>query len=85
MKTRLEHFRDLRKHAWYGPRIAKLKQPSIDLIEQFIQRHDHLDIGAFEMANNRWWVDRQDRPKNWSMLVELVMISNTCLSQNIPK
>jgi hypothetical protein len=85
MKTRLEHFRDLRNHAWYGSRIAKLKQPSIDLIEQFIQQHDHLGIGEFEMANNRWWVDRQDRPKNWSMLQELVMISNTILSQNIPK
>jgi len=85
MKSRLEHFRDLDRHAWFGRQMAKLKKGQREICEQFIAEHDHLDRGQFEMALNRWWVDRQDRPKNWSSLQELVMISNSALSQNIPK
>ena len=73
--NRLENFRALAGHAWYGRIFTKLSAAHLALCEGFIKRNDHLSAAEWELAVNRMFLDAQ-KPKHWKEIVELLASSN---------
>lgn len=73
---RIEKFHSLKNHAHYARYYTALKQKDIALISEFISENETLKKDEFEMKMNRFFLELKDRPKNWAMLSELLMIAN---------
>lgn len=69
---RLERFRALKDHAWYGRSFRRLGKMERLFCERWIEDRTRLNRNEFEIAVNRMWLDRE-RPKNWSLIVELML------------
>lgn len=77
--SRMELFKTLESDAWFHRLWKRLKPAEIAICEEFIRSHDHLGIGAFEMAVNRMFIDKA-KPKNYPIILELLTITNSKLS-----
>ncbi len=76
---RLDHFRlRVSSHVLYQRLARKLSEAEFDQCVEFIEDHAHLDYLEFEYAANRMFLDRKDKPKNWTVMQELIMVSNGC-------
>lgn len=75
----MELFKTLESDAWFHRLWKRLKPAEIAICEEFIRSHDHLGIGAFEMAVNRMFIDKA-KPKNYPIILELLTITNSKLS-----
>lgn len=73
---RIDKFHSLKNHAHYSRYYTALKQRDIALISKFISENETLDKANFEMKMNRFFLELKDRPKNWAILSELLMIAN---------
>lgn len=76
MKTRLDALEELKTDAWYGRCISKLKKIELEICETFIKNNDGLDRGQFEMAVNRMFIHVKDKPKQWTMISEILAVAN---------
>lgn len=83
--TRIDYFR-LRtaEHVLYKRLALKLSEAEFDQCVDFIEEHDHLDHLQFERKINRLFLDREHKPKNWTIIQELLMVANGC-KLNAPK
>lgn len=77
MSKRIEAFNNLEVHAWLG-RLHK-RLTAVERIEckQFIMQNDHLPKGEFEYAINRMFLGRENKPKHWTMMAELLTCANS--------
>lgn len=77
--SRLNNFRTLRTHAWYGRLIRKLHPNQLKECEKFITDNDHLNKDDFCKAAVRWGMNDSERKKQkmFSMMVEFVLTSGT--------
>jgi len=73
--TRLEAMRAAMTRYPHKKHADKLKADELRLIEEFIARNDSLDRSAFEMAANRWFLDKE-KPRNWLTMLQLVVVAN---------
>ncbi len=73
----MQAFFELADHAWHGREFKRLKKEERISCVAFIQENDALDVQAFEYAANRWFLDKPDRPKNWTMMWGLVTAANS--------
>jgi len=73
--TRKEKFYSLENRPHYNRLFKRLNKSDILIIEKFIEDHDHLDYSRFEHTLNRFFLFR-DKPKNFTMILEFLMISN---------
>lgn len=73
---RLEAFRGLEKHAFYGRDFKRLKVTENIQCQAFIIENEHLKHLEFEQAVQRWLVDRP-RPKNYPLMCDLLLAANT--------
>lgn len=66
-----------RTHPYYKKLLAKLKQPQLIEMEQFLVQHDHLGHIEFEQAVNRMYLDKHLSPKEMksSGIVQELLIS----------
>lgn len=71
---RLDAFQLLSEHAWYGKLYNKLSAAERVMCREFIFSRETLNADEFELAVNRWFVDKP-KPKNWATMMELVSSS----------
>jgi hypothetical protein len=80
--NRLEYFRlRVGEHILYKRLALKLSEAEFDSCVAFIEDNDHLAHLEFEYAINRMFLDRKDKPKNWIIIQELLMVANGCKLQ----
>jgi len=73
---RKENFDNLIKHPWFSKLYVKLTEKELVFCRNFLDNHETLDNGNFEMAINRLFLEK-DKPKNWKVICELLMVSKT--------
>lgn len=71
---RIQQFRALSEHAWYGRLYARLSADEVSLCETFILTHGALSAGDFEMLVARMWLDKP-RPRNAGVISELLTVA----------
>lgn len=69
--NRLDAFQLLSEDTWYRRLYEKLSARDRVDCREFIAANNHLDPDAFELAVNRWFVDKP-KPKSWTTMAELV-------------
>lgn len=82
---RAEKFHAYKNHPWLGRVYAKLTRDEILLAEAFMRSNQKLGKGEFEMAINRMFLDKEDKPKNWTRISELLTNANCSLSDEEPR
>jgi hypothetical protein len=60
-------------HAWYSRIYKKLKPDEVKAMIAFLKAHDHLETGPFEMAVQRMYLDKPNKPKHWVEINELLI------------
>lgn len=55
-----------------GKILKRLTVSEQEMCVEFIMKHETLDQDNFILAVNKWFMDVQDRPKNWSHMTDLV-------------
>lgn len=76
MSKRVEAFANMERHPWLKKSWARLSAAEIALANSFIATNDSLDLGEFEKAVNRMFMDKP-KPKNWTVICELLSCSNS--------
>lgn len=74
---RLVTFYSYKEHSWFNKIWLKLSKQEIALCEEFICKNKDLDKTAFEMAVNRMFLEQNQKPKNWTIICELLTCSNS--------
>lgn len=74
--TRLKKFQSFESHGWLCRLYKRLKPADIRLAEEFIAAKDHLDKDEFEMAVNRMFMDCENKPAKWTLIIELLANAN---------
>lgn len=73
--NRAEAFQSLKSDSWFSRVFAKTKASDRELCLKFIEENDGLDRADFEFQVNRMFLDKE-KPKNWTLIVELLATSN---------
>jgi hypothetical protein len=73
--TRLQKFNNLGNHPWFQKLTRRLTSKERLLAEAFISENEALGRAQFEFKLNRLFLDKE-KPKNWAIILELLMISN---------
>ena len=75
MGLRSDKWKSLKSDAWYGLKIIpKLNAVDIQIIEDFISQFEAVDIDTWEIAVNRMFRGDQNKPKNWTMIMEVLTV-----------
>lgn len=74
--SRAIKFEALANHAWLGKSFKKLKKDELLLARNFLEQNAHLDKGQFEFAINRMFINYPNKPKNWTIILEMLANSN---------
>lgn len=72
--SRLENFRSLGKHAWYGNLFKKLRKIDLDFCEVFIEQTDHLDVSGY-VRRVQGISEQLKSNKNGPLIEELLFVS----------
>jgi predicted nuclease of restriction endonuclease-like RecB superfamily len=64
-------------HPFLRKGFQKLKKSDIDFLYNFINENMNLNTEEFEKTINRFFLDKQIKPKNWNIISELLSSSNT--------
>lgn len=64
-------------HPFLRKGFEKLKKSEIDFLYDFIKKNMDLNTEEFEKTINRFFLDKQIKPKNWNIISELLSSSNT--------
>lgn len=75
--TRAEAFQELKAHPWHKRTFAKLSSEELGLCLSFLEENAALPREEFEKAVNRMFLDSVVKPKRWTMVLELLSLSNT--------
>jgi hypothetical protein len=70
-------FESLQNHPWLKKSWGKLKIAERDFARQFLNDHANLDRGQFEFKVNRMFLDQPIKPKNWTIISELLSNANS--------
>lgn len=70
----MEKFQSLYNDYWYGRLIQKLRPIEVGYVTQFIQLNQHLGLSEWEMAVNRMFIDKPDKPKRWTLIMEILTV-----------
>lgn len=73
-RTKLEA---LREHAWFGRGCAKLTKTEWDTCVNFVRDNHALSQVDFERAVNRMFLDAPVKPKNFTIILDLLTACNT--------
>jgi hypothetical protein len=68
---RLLAFERLSEHPWFNKVYKKLSASERWACRDFIIRNAKADPHEFESAINRWFLDNNQKPKNWTSMMEL--------------
>ncbi len=74
--SRKERFESYKTHPWLHKAYKKLKKDDLELIFKFIKDNEQLDNASFEFKINRLFLDCE-RPKNFSIILELLTCCNS--------
>lgn len=75
--NRLMRFDAYATHPWLQKAYRKLKRAELDLAHKFIAENDALSQGDFEHKVNRMFLFQPDKPKNWTIILELLTCCNS--------
>jgi len=67
----------LEKHPHYFKLLARLTINEKLIVIEFFQENRNLDKNLFEYKINRMFIDRIEKPKNWSIIMEVLSIVNS--------
>lgn len=70
--TRKEAFDNLANHAWQGRVFKMLSADDIKRCHDFLDIHQQLSHDQFIMRVNRMFLDQPDKPKTWTIILELL-------------
>ena len=73
---RLANFKSLKTHAWFNRVYKKLNAADIKFCEEYLNNNKHLDKNEFEFKVVRIFLDNPNKPKNWTLIQELLANSN---------
>ncbi len=74
MKSRAEKFESLRSDPWYSALMPKLKKNGEAICKEFIEAHGDLPIGEWEFKVQRLFLDRAEKPANWTLINEILIV-----------
>ena len=73
---RIIRFESLKNDPWYSRLYPKLKEKDLGIIRSFLIDNEKLSNSDFEFKLNRFFLNNDDKPKNWKYILEFLMISN---------
>lgn len=76
MNPRLEIFNKLDEDPWYSRQVEKLSSTDKRMVESFLKNMSLLGLSAFEKEATRFFIDDPERPKNYTLIVEILVIVN---------
>lgn len=79
MDKRTIAFNSLETHPWLNRVFKKLNRDDLYICRQFLAEKEHLSKGDFELAVNRMFIDKENKPKNWKLICELLTCANSAL------
>lgn len=68
--------RYISNHAHYKKLWRTLKLPDLVIITSFIENNSHLEKDSFEYKLNRLFLDKIEKPKKWSLIMEFLSTFN---------
>lgn len=74
MSPREHNFEILKVDHWYKPLILRLREKELNLTVDFIRNNSGLTIGEWEMAINRMFLGVLNKPKNWTLIMEILTV-----------
>lgn len=77
ISKRLSVFNSYETHGWLCKAFRKLNGAELQIARDFIDLNQHLSVGEFEICANRLFLDRPERPKNWTVILELLVACNS--------
>jgi hypothetical protein len=80
MSARRQKFESYATHPWLKKAFGKLSAAERTLARDFIDRHDQLLPGDFEYRVHRMFMDQPEKPKNWTVINELLVCCNSISS-----
>lgn len=84
---RSAHLRDaflsLRDHPWFKRVFKRLSEDEIQFCNIFINYHGEADVGEFERAVSRMFMDKPTKPKRWLEIQDLLLAANSIAKEKI--
>lgn len=74
-------FEGLREHAWFGRQWRKLRAADLHIARDFLAKHAETEPGPFEEAVHRMFLDAPDKPRNFTLIQELLVCSNSLVAR----
>lgn len=74
--SRLTYLTSKKGHPHYGKLFKRLAGDEVAEILDFIGKHEHFNKAEFEFAVNRMHLDQPNKPKNWTIIQELLLVAN---------
>ena len=59
-----------------GRSFSRLRSGELDICREFLMNNVGLNPGEFELAVNRLFLDKQVKPRNWTIMVDLLTSAN---------
>lgn len=75
--NRLRNFNQLKNHIMYQKHFKKLSKIDVEFCEEFLAHSSDLNRDDYANKINRLFLDKTDKPKNWTVIWELLSVSNT--------
>lgn len=77
INKRLIKFDTFQTHPWLRKLYNKLKKEEILICYKFIKTNELLNQSDFEIAINRMFLDNKNKPKNYTLILELLSCANS--------
>lgn len=75
--NRLEQFKGYKSHPWLKKAYAKMTKKDLEIAINFIESNHSLSPSEFEHKVNRMFIDKIDKPKNFTIILELLSCCNS--------
>lgn len=76
MMNRIERFRELELHPFYGPKIKQFNDLEYTFCKHFLEKNMELDKGSFSDAVRNLFINVTKKPKKWATIDEVLMATN---------
>lgn len=81
MSQRMSRLKEYETRLPYSEWWKRLKTEGQAAVKNFISRHDHLTKGEFEQRANRLFLDLPNKPRNWSLISQILVNVNCAVKE----
>lgn len=69
------NFLNFKNHPYYSKYFKKLKESDIEFCINILEQTNNLNKNDYSFKIVRLWLDQKNKPKNWTIIEELLIAS----------